>query len=278
MKSVEAEGRSIDDAIEHALRRLGVTRDKVDIEIISNAPRGLFGLGGRRATVRATLRAPLAVGGSAEPSLPLAAPLRGAAAARAAASPRTRTEQPPTQRRTDARADMVRRAPDVESDRASLDRARTVLGEILRLTGSEGTVELADDSAGARLVITGDSSGVLIGRRGQTLDALEYVLNRIMAREDESSCRLIVDLHDYRVRRQQVLEEIARRAAARARRRSKPVTLDPMSPRDRRIVHLVLRHDPTLTTRSAGTGFYRKVIIIPAGARRPTPPPPAEQP
>lgn len=263
MESVEAEGRSIDDAIEHALQRLGVTRDKVDIEIISNAPRRLLGLGRRRATVRATLRRPLTLGDGTEPSPQRAAPTSGTAASR---------ESPTLRGGTDALA------PAVRPDRTSLDRARTVLGEIIRLTGSAGTVEVADDPAEARLIISGDSSGVLIGRRGQTLDALEYVLNRIMAREDESSWRLIVDLQDYRLRRQQMLEALARRAAARARQRGKPVTLDPMSPRDRRIVHLALRHDPTLTTRSAGMGFFRKVIIIPAGGQRPVPPRPAEQP
>ena len=284
MESVEAEGRSIDDAIEHALQRLGVTRDKVEIEILSNTPRGLFGLGGRKATVRATLRRPLPLANTAAPASPdtppaHAAPGRRASADRAAPpAPARSAACAPAPRRADGRRSDVLRAPDAPADRETLERARGVLSEILRLSGSEGRVEVVDGPPEARLVIAGDSSGVLIGRRGQTLDALEYVVNRIITRGEEPSARLIVDVHDYRLRRQQVLEEIARRAAARARRRSKPVTLDPMSPRDRRIVHMVLRQDPTLTTRSAGTGFYRKVIIIPAGGRRPSPPRPAEQP
>ena len=152
-------------------------------------------------------------------------------------------------------------------DGAAIERGCSVLAEIVRLTGSEGGVEAAHDADGVRLVISGDPSGVLIGRRGQTLDALEYVVNRIIAREDESHGRLIVDLEDYRQRRRQALEALARRVAERARRRGKPVTLNPMSPRDRRIVHLALQGDPTLSTRSAGSGFYRKIVIFPA--RRP---------
>jgi spoIIIJ-associated protein len=143
-----------------------------------------------------------------------------------------------------------------------------VLAEIVRLTGSPATVTVAPESEGARLVISGDPSGVLIGRRGQTLDALEYLVNRIMAHEEDSFARLVVDLEDYRQRRQQAIEALTRRVAERARRRGKPVTLNPMSPRDRRIVHLTLQDDPTLTTRSAGSGFYRKVVIVPTDARR----------
>jgi spoIIIJ-associated protein len=287
MNYAEAEGSSIDDAIERALQHLGVTRDKVDIEIISNSTRGLFGLGGRRAKVRATLRRPLAV----------AAPEAAASAAATdgvpgfppgetslrpprvepSGTPRTTAPRPasapparrtPTPNRRSSEPRRVPAPPRVPLDGASIERGRTVLAEIVRLIGSEGTIEVAHDADAVRLVICGDPSGTLIGRRGQTLDALEYLLNRILAHEDEPSGRLVVDLEGYRLRRQQALEAMARRVAERARRRGKPVALNPMSPRDRRIVHLALQDDPSLTTRSAGSGFYRKVVIVPEGARR----------
>jgi spoIIIJ-associated protein len=267
MEYAEAEGRSIDEAIERALQRLGVSRDKVDIDIISNSTRGLFGLGGRRAKVRATLRRPLAptpaaATAGATPQTPPPPPAPPPPATASApprpvlAAPRHDDPRPP--RRT---------AP---LDGAAIERGRAVLAEIVRLTGSPATVAVAPAPDGVRLVISGDPSGVLIGRRGQTLDALEYLLNRIMAHEEDSFARLRVDLEDYRQRRQQALEALARRAAERARRRGKPVTLNPMSPRDRRIVHLTLQDDPILTTRSAGSGFYRKVVIVPRDVRRAT--------
>ena len=290
MESVEAEGHSIDDAIERALQRLGVSRDKVDIEIVSNSTRGLFGLGGRRAKVRATLRRPLAVAPAGaspgrpdhhprvesppRPPEPRASARDGDRSEREGAPPaRPRPPAPrqPAANPSERPARPPRRPPEpppTEIDPASLDRARSVLAEIVRLAGSPAAVEVARDTEGVRLVITGDPSGILIGRRGQTLDALEYVLNRVVAHEDEANGRAMVDVEGYRSRRRQGLEELARRVAERARRRGKPVTLNPMSPRDRRIVHLALQDDPTLTTRSAGTGFYRKVVIVPAGARR----------
>lgn len=311
MEFVEAEGQTIDDAIERALQLLGVSRDKADIEIVANAARGLFGFGGRRAKVRATLRRPMtfAAGSDSEAAstpaatsrrapaessaTPAARPHHAPSPPRVPEAPRRAAEPPrrePPRRPAETRhkASERRRGapersgpapepspraphPDVPSiplSDAAVEHARTVLAEIVRLSGSEASVEVTREPESVRLVITGDPSGLLIGRRGQTLDALEYVLHRIMPQEDEGSGRLVVDTESYRLRRQQSLEELARHVAERARRSGKPLSLSPMSPRDRRIVHLALQDDPTLTTRSAGTGFFRKVVIVPAGARR----------
>jgi len=289
MQSVEAEGHSIDDAIEQALLRLGVSRDKVEIEILSNAARGLFGLGGRRAKVRATVRRPLALAAAeaTEPAPPQtrarpadpppAAPVEHRAASaspeptRAAPSERRSAPPPRPAAAPPPRAPAEPRPAPASAplSEASTERARIVLAEIIRLTGSEATVEATRDADGVRLIISGDPSGLLIGRRGQTLDALEYVLHRIVAHGDEGGGRLVVDAENYRLRRRESLEDLARRVAERARRSGRPITLSPMSPRDRRIVHLALQGDAAMTTRSAGTGFYRKVVIAPAGARRP---------
>ncbi len=262
-RSVEADGQSIDEAIERALRQLGVARDKVDIEILSHTSRGLFGLGRRRATIRATLRRPLAVGSTADKADARPAPAGNRAAV-------------PTIERIAAGAENARLRSPAETvgdaaesvPAAVLSRACSVLAEIVRLTGSEAGVEVAHDPDGVRLVIGGDTGGILIGRRGQTLDALEYLLNRIMGQADASSPPLTVDLQGYRLRRRQTLGALAQRAASRALASGRPVALNPMSPRDRRIVHIALRHAGGLTTRSAGTGFYRRVIVAPSGNRR----------
>jgi spoIIIJ-associated protein len=268
-QSVETDGQSIDDAIERALRQLGVTRDRVDIEILSHTSRGLFGLGRRRATIRATLRRPLALASSATTS----AGHPGRAGNRAENPAFERTAAGAETNALNSRVEPAGNAAESISG-AALSRACSVLAEIVRLTGSEASVEVAHDPTGVRLVIAGDSGGILIGRRGQTLDALEYLLNRIMAHADASSPPLTVDLQGYRLRRQQTLEALAQRAASRARASGRPVALNPMSPRDRRIVHMALREAAALTTRSAGTGFYRRVIVAPSGNRRGRPRPP----
>jgi len=274
MSSVEAEGNSIDEAIDLALRRLGVSRDRAEIEILSNATRGLFGLGGRKARVRASLRT--AVSGEPEPArrVPEAprvpasppAPTTPSARAPAPAAP-ARPARPSTTGTSEPRPAPVPRpeAPPSPPDPRTLARAREVLQEVITLIGSEAKVEISDGTEGPALAITGDETGVLIGRRGQTLDALEYMVNRIVSRDDEHASRIGIDSQNYRARRREALTALAHRLAEQARRRRKPVTLNPMSPRDRRIVHLALQDAPSLTTRSLGSGYFRKLVIIPGG-------------
>ncbi len=252
MDYVEVEGTSIDDAIARALQRLGVERDRVEIEIVSNASRGLFGLGGRRAVVRATLRSPLNLESAPSPTV---------GAAPAVATPGLQRDDRPA----------VERAPESAAqvpDARILEQARAILEQIARMITADAQVEIARDADGVRLVITGDSSGVLIGRRGQTLDALEYLINRIAGRDEDGVTHIAVDSQDYRARRREALVALAARVAERARRRGKTVTLNPMSPRDRRIVHLALRGDPSLITRSSGKGYFRKLLVIPEASRK----------
>lgn len=250
MDFVEAEGGSIDEAIQRALELLGVTRERVEIEILSHTTRGVFGLGGRTARVRATLRRSL----GADESAPSPGGEASAPASRAGGA-----AEPEGQAGTPAEAGV---SPEV------LDRGREVLQEILRRIGVDVTVAADPSGREARLAISGDPGGLLIGRHGQTLDALEYVLNLILARVEDGPGRISVDSENYRVRRRQGLEELARRMADRARERGKPVTMNPMNPRDRRIVHLALQNDPSVSTRSTGEGALRRLVIVPRGGGR----------
>ncbi len=282
MEYVEAEGNSIDEAIERALRQLGVERDRVDVEIIANATKGLFGLGGKKAKVRATLREPISIS---------AAPTRsrdgGAARGRAGAGQRSRDGRGDATRRSRPRrderrerdvADRGRRKdverserperPSVEIDEETLSHARGVLERTVQLIGTEATVKVTRDDLGISLEIDGDESGILIGRRGQMLDALEYLINRVASRDTRHTTHLVVDSQGYRQRRRDALEELARSMGERAEQRGKAVTMNPMSPRDRRIVHLALQGHPALETRSAGEGYFRKLLIIPGNRRR----------
>lgn len=274
MRYVEAEGQSIDDAIERALRELGVGRDRVEIEIVENATRGIFGIGGRKAKVRATLRTPLNLEPEA-PETPTSRPTprepvseRDNRPADVQTAARTEQRAPAPKENPPEGRSTPRPAAAPAMDGNALEQAKKTLEEVVRLIGAEGQVEIVHDRDGPRLLIAGDTSGVLIGRRGQTLDALEYFINRTVSREEDGGVHLVVDSQDYRARRRNALIDLARRLGERARRRGKTVTLNPMSPRDRRIVHLALQDDPSLTTRSSGKGYFRKLLIIPNGERR----------
>jgi spoIIIJ-associated protein len=146
--------------------------------------------------------------------------------------------------------------------------ATIILSQILDLMGERSEITTTEeDSEGIELAIKGDGSGLLIGRHGQTLDSLEYLVNRILARRIKDAVPITIDTESYRERRRRQLHRMALSMAEQTKREHASVTLDPMPPRDRRIVHLALKDDPLITTRSTGDGFLRTVEIIPVGER-----------
>lgn len=303
MRSIESEGDSIDEAIEKALGALELSRDRIEIEILSNATRGLFGFGGRKARVRATVRPPLATSELLDAEASIALPAAPTVSREATPESRVRPEQPRDGARRGVRVELPaapgaspgpRRAsgePPVSRPMAAADhatgahqelgsRARTVLSDILSLLGTTCTVELQSGEAADTVVLSvnGDNGGLLIGRRGQTLDALEYVVNRIVSRAEEAGPgRIVIDVERYRERRREYLESLAHRLADESRQTGRVVTLNPMSPRDRRIVHIALREDAAVETRSQGQGYYRKILIVPAARARGVGPRPSRQ-
>ena len=129
-----------------------------------------------------------------------------------------------------------------------------------------GHVEAApvEEAGYVMLRITSEAGGLLIGRHGQTLDALEYLINRTVGRQDEQGGRILVDAEGYRERRSQELREMATRLAARVHQTARAQSMNPLSPRERRIVHMALSGDSTVITRSVGEGQLRRVVIYPA--------------
>ncbi|HKA25952.1 MAG TPA: RNA-binding cell elongation regulator Jag/EloR [Gaiellaceae bacterium] len=251
MRSVETEGGSIDEAIQRALETLRVPREQVEIEILENAMRGLFGIGSRRARVRATVRQSLeaTIGATADGGVPRV----------------SRETSPPSDR-----------AASAGSREAAVVRAREVLEAILGylVDGPQIIEEVAGSSQGTEadgmihLSLSASDSGMIIGRRGQTLDAMEHLVSRIVFRDDgERGLRIALDVEGYRQRREESLRELAHRLAGKAKETGAVVTLNPLSPRDRRIVHLALQADPDVTTVSQGEGSYRRLLITPRGKR-----------
>jgi len=234
MRSVETEGTTIDEAIDRALELLHIERDKVDVEIVENASRGLLGFGGKKARIRATVRNPFSAA-----ALDAPAPV----------SQETRAAAPP---------------PDAQRAADLIGSTRRTLEEILGQLGVEPGIETertSDDSWCFRIPSNG--AGIVIGRHGQTLDAIEYLLNRIASHGSGTLVRITVDVESYRERRQESVEQVARRAADKARQTGHPVVLAPMSPRDRRTVHIALADERGITTRSQGEGSFRRVMIVP---------------
>jgi len=237
MEHVEAEGETIDGAIANALKVLGVERDRVTVEILAESKKGVLGIGSRKARVRASLRKTLALeekGGQEEP-------------------------EPKEEGLTDERLEAVG------------ESGKETLAEIIRLMGLQAKIEIrpGDSREEIFLNIQGEDGGLLIGRRGQTLEALQYIVTRVVSeRRALEGVQLIVDTEQYRERRRKTLEDMALRLGEKAKRKRTAVSVDSLSARDRRIIHLALEDDPWLTTKSLGRGDYRRLLIVPEGDRK----------
>ena len=236
MDFVETDGDTIDQAIENALKMLGVSRDKITVDIISEGRRGILGFGAQKARVRAALR-------------------KSASESKGTPSSKPAPSEP---------------AEPVDIG-AMAERAKAILSDILALMGVQASVETTHEAASAETIleIRSESSGLLIGRKGQTLEALQYLITRIVGEKPgPEGPQIVIDIENYRERRHKTLEDMALRLGEKAKRQRKTVTVDALSAADRRIIHAALQDDPWVTTKSLGQGSYRRLLIIPEGDRK----------
>ena len=269
-RSVETTGTDIETAIEQGLKELGVSRESVIVEILEEPSRGLLGIGARQARIRLTTAAP------ARDTVP-AAPPAPARPAVATAPPAPRAER---QRRApvDDNSDEGDESTSIPAtltpvtDEEMDDDARVgmaTLQELLEKMEIEATVAVyrAQAEQGEQapwvLQIQGDDLGTLIGRRGETLTALQYITRLIASRELQRRSNIVIDVEGYKARREEMLRRLAQRMAQQAAELGRTVALEPMPPYERRIVHLELRNNPDVTTQSIGEGDHRKVTIVP---------------
>jgi spoIIIJ-associated protein len=273
--SVEREAATVEDAVAEALAHLGVRKDDVTVEILTTPRAGVLGLGARNARVRVTRKGAGASGGG--PGRPARDQEgrrrpRNHRRGRGGGPSNRQSELPPaaTASEDDPAAGARKNADLSEQHREAI----AILQQILEKMGEQGEVQLVEvDAETVELEIKGDGSGILIGRHGQTLDALEYIVNRILARRIKDAAPISLETESYRARRRQQLHRMALSMGEKAKREHKAVRLEPMPPRDRRIIHMALKDDPMVTTRSAGEGVMRAIEIVPAdgGGGRPDP-------
>ena len=250
MNMVEKTGKTVEDAVKAALAELGVSRDQAEVEVLEESKPSLLGLfGGRDAKVRVTVK-------EVEPEAPAAPEAAEEAAPEAAEAPVEKTEAAPQE---DAKAPADRE----EERQAAAAAAKAFLEEIFRAMGMDLLIEkfISRKDEEIILKIHGDGIGVLIGKHGQTLDALQYLTNLAGNRGRKNWNRIILDAENYRERRRETLERLARNLADRGKRTRKKAMLEPMNPYERKIVHMSLQNDPAVTTYSEGEEPYRKVVI-----------------
>lgn len=273
MRSMVFSGRNIDEAIFHGLNEMGLTIDEVDTEIVQKESKGLFGIGAKNAIVRLTEReVPIVPDFEAEKAA--IHERRNDRPKRENSERRERKPRSDKQKREGGerreraeRREKQPEAPAIEysEELAKENDAAIFLSDLLKQMKIEATVEAAETEDGLRLNILSVTDGLLIGRRGETLDALQYIVSLYMNkdRKENGYRRVSVDTEGYRARREETLRRLARKNAAQVARTGRSVAMEPMNPYERRVLHSALQGFKGVTTHSEGEEPNRRVIITP---------------
>lgn len=206
MEYIEVSAKSVNEAITEACRKLGVTSDRLDYEVIEEGSNGFLGIGSKPAIIKAA----------------------------------------------------------VKIEKLSLeDNAKKFLNDVFAAMNMAVVVEIKYDEENKEMDVdlSGDDMGVLIGKRGQTLDSLQYLVSLVVNKESEDYIRVKVDTENYRERRKETLENLAKNVAYKVKRTRRPVSLEPMNPYERRIIHSALQNDKYIATHSEGEEPFRKVVV-----------------
>ena len=274
MRSMEFSGRTVDEAIFHGLNEMGVTIDQVDIITVQSESKGIFGFGARNAIVRLVERE--------TPVVPDFSAINEERREQREERRERRSDRKDDRRegrgRGDKRSDRRREQPREEKEVAApveelpyskelaeeLDSAK-FLQELLNKMGVNGTVSAFENEEGIKLKIDSDTDGLLIGRRGETLDALQYIVSLYenKDRKENGYRRISIDTEGYRARREDTLRRLARRNALKVAKSGRSFAMEPMNPYERRVIHSALQSFRGVTTHSEGEEPNRRVIITP---------------
>ena len=275
MRSMEFSGRTVDEAIFHGLNEMGVTIDQVDIITVQSETKGIFGFGARNAIVRLVERE--------TPVVPDFTAINEERREQREEHRERRSDRKDDRRdgrgRNDKRSDRRREQPRKEKEAEpapqeelpyskelaeELDSAK-FLQELLNRMGVNGTVTAFENEEGIKLKIESDTDGLLIGRRGETLDALQYIVSLYenKDRKENGYRRISIDTEGYRARREDTLKRLARRNALKVAKTGRSFAMEPMNPYERRVIHSALQSFRGVTTHSEGEEPNRRVIITP---------------
>ncbi len=258
---VEFEEKTVEKAIELACKHYNCTESELEYEIVTKGSTGLFGLGGRKAKIRA--KCLKEIDAVEEKALP----------EEAVEPQKPKIEEQPTlfeETEDNAQSVSVEKDQDIyEEDREETLRiAKEIADNLLEKAGFEGEVVIQTNEDGPFLEIIGPDLSLIIGKEGDTLNALEYIVNRILSKKMPECRRVAIDAGGYREKRSRNLRLLAQRIANKAKRLGKDLALNPMGARDRRTVHIALKNFPGIKTRSIGEGLRRKVLIVPLRKNR----------
>jgi len=284
MRFSEKWGDSIDNAVELALADLKLTREDVVITVLEEPSKGFFGIGSKLAKVRVEEKAKekpvkpaVTKSQDKKPEKPVAVEKKEKEADEKPVRQEkkvSKKERKPKREKTEilkeekqdysfGEINILGERPDdlVEQEEHP---AKAFLVEITKEMGLDVSVKVFTNTDSVYVDIEGPDSGTVIGKRGQTLDAIQYLTSLAVNKDDEKYSRVVIDAEGYRQKREIALEKLAVRLAEKAKRSGKNVRLEPMNPYERKVIHTALQKVSGVTTRSEGEEPYRRVVIEPA--------------
>ena len=283
MEYIRVSAKTVADAVIEASIQLETSSDNIEYEVLEKESAGFLGFGKKPAIIRARKKETAQVDLEEEIKKPEpAVTVKPAAEPRDSFKPRekqpvsakaakpVRTERPEKTERAERTDRPVKEtsAAVPAREKAPVDkeevirRAEEFLGKTLKAMGMEVNIKCSfDEEDSLNIELDGGDMGILIGKRGQTLDSLQYLANRVANKHQEGYVRVKLDTENYRARREETLRHLAKNIAHKVKRNRRPVALEPMNPYERRIIHSALQSDPYVMTHSEGEEPFRKVVI-----------------
>lgn len=250
----EYTAKTIDEAITMASVDLGVTSSELSYEVTDKGSNGILGLGRRDVTIKAMRLSDLpSPDGEAHDS---SAPVKE--------TEKKQEEIPVKKEKEQAPEEPQKKINEAEKEEI-IKSAKDFLAQVFADMGLEveTEVDFSDKDNSLSINMKGDHMGIIIGKRGQTLDSLQYLVNLVVNKKTETFIRIKLDTEDYRRRRKETLENLAKNISYKVKRSGKPVTLEAMNPYERRTIHYSLQRDKYVTTYSEGEEPYRHVVVVP---------------
>ena len=265
MSYIDVTGKTEDEAIRKALAQLGMDRDDVSVEILERAKSGFLGLGGNPARVRVTYADPEEEAAVTAPETPAPAPAAPVKEERREKKQEKKSEKKPEKKAEKPAKPEVKQEESVEEGLctdANAQRICAFLEGLLEHLDSHAQVKVYESEKGRyKVILEGQKLGALIGRRGETLDAIQQLTNYAVNSGSEKRIRVHVDAENYRAKREQSLVALAAKVAAKVTKYRRSVTLEPMNAYERHVIHSALQETAYVTTYSIGTEPNRRVVV-----------------
>ena len=277
MEQIRVSAKTVADAVIEASIELGTSSDNIEYEVIEEGRAGFFGIGSKQAVIQAWKKVvPAAkpeVKKEVKPEVksevkPEEKPVEKKVKAEktqekpAVKAAEKKAEKKPVVKETVEEAETTKKVKAPVDKEEAIKRAEEFLKNMMAAMNMTVEVNASfDEEETLNVEIGGEEMGVLIGKRGQTLDSVQYLTSLVVNKGKSSYVRVKVDTEDYRRRRKETLENLARNIASKVRRTKKPVFLEPMNPYERRIIHSALQNNPYVSTHSEGEEPYRKVVV-----------------